>query len=158
MKIKKAVEKANVFFRKIIRFVEKNPEKALVWLCAFGLLYAAFLVFLPKPPVYYSVLYLEPGNYGESRAGFFAHFGIENHESHDYNYEVSFFLDSLNDDNSFDSIPLGKKSFFIKKDENFSGFYAFQIPETFAEIKNPRFRIATSAFDENYLVHFWLKK
>ncbi len=158
MAINKSIAKAKDFVLEIVHFVEKNPEKVLVWLCAFGLLYSVFLIFLPKPPVYYSVLYLEPGNYGESRAGFFAHFGIENHESQDYNYTASFSLEALKDDNSFDPILIEKKNFFIKKDGNFSGFYSFSVQKELAGRERLRFRVATSAFDENYSVHFWLKK
>lgn len=137
---------------------EITAERLLIVLCALGLLYSVFLVFLPKTPVYYSVLYLEPGNYGESRAGFFAHFGIENHESQDYNYAASFSLEALKDDNSFVPILIEKKNFFIERDKNFSGFYSFSVPKEFENRKNLRFRVATSAFDENYSVHFWLKK
>ncbi|GEM_PF-3015844 len=154
--MKNAADKARKFAKDIIGFVKKNPEKTLAYLCAFGLLYAAFLVLLPKPPVYYSVLYLEPGNFGENISGVFARVGIENHEAKDTEYETFFFLDSLNDYNTFDTVLLGKKNYLIKKDANFSGFESFSISNYFKDKNSTRFRIQTSAFGSDYSVHFWL--
>lgn len=133
-------------------------ERLLFLLCVFGLAYAVFLFFLPKPPVYYTVLYLEPGYYGENRIGApFARFGIENHESQNYSYAVSFFIDNLKDNNSFDSFLIAQKKYFIEKDQNSLDFASFGLPKQFSGQKNLRFRIETSAFGETYSVHFWLK-
>jgi hypothetical protein len=148
-KIKKTIQK-------IIRFIKEQPEKTLFYLCIFGLLYAALLLVLPKEKPQYSILYLEPDYYGKSFSeSAFARFGIENHESSDYNYETSFFLDEFDSNTLRQSILLGKKSFFAEKNNSIIQFVSFPLPKNI-EQKNLRFRIVTSAFGTDYSVHFWL--
>jgi hypothetical protein len=141
----------------------KTLEKWIVYLCIFGLAYSAFLIFLPKPPVNFSILYLDPNSYSNylDPQGM-AHFklGIENHEEKALGYEVKIFAENLplEDKNLFiKSKPLAQKTVFVdqnkRTEENFS---VFVTDRNFSE--PIKIKAETLANGQRYSVHFWVKE